>query len=134
MSDPDREAAICARIKQARVEAGLGHREFAERIGVSGRAIYNYESNRVPWKLIDRIAAVTPRTSEWLLHGDDGMNPDLARVERRLDRIEGLLADLVEALADGATDEVSRSVAPVPRARADSAPRTRRARAVRAAQ
>lgn len=134
MTDTDRDAAICARIKQARVEAGLGQREFAEKIGVSRRAIYNYESRRVPWKLIDRIAVVTPRTSEWLLHGDDGMNPDLARVERRLDRIEGLLAGLVEALADEATDEVSRSAAPSPHARADGAPRTRRVRAVRAPQ
>lgn len=70
---------IARRIKQAREEAGLSQPEMAEAVGTHERTYQNYESvskPRTPWGLMNDIAKVTGKTTEWLIHGDRP-TPDL---------------------------------------------------------
>lgn len=64
------ERQICARIKQARIEAGLTQEDMAGLLNVTGRAIQNYESRRVPFRRLEEIAKLTAVSQEWLLRGD----------------------------------------------------------------
>lgn len=64
------ERAVCARIKQARVEAGFTQEDFAGLLNVTVRAVGNYESRRVPWRRLEDIAKLTGVTQEWILRGD----------------------------------------------------------------
>lgn len=99
-------AAIAARIKQARKEAGLSQPEMAEAIGVIPRTYQNYESvkdPRTPWGLMNEIATVTGKTTEWLIHGDRKA-PDLLgvaaadQVDGGFEEFRGHVADLEERL------------------------------------
>lgn len=91
-------AAIAARIKQARQEVGLSQPEMADALGVISRTYQNYESQkepRTPWALMNQIAAVTGKTTEWLIHGnrttaENGAGPD------RLGAVEDRLVGLIE--------------------------------------
>lgn len=78
MSELER-LAICARIKQARQQAGLTQEELADLLHVRQRTIHNYETDRVPWRLVSQIAEATGVTSQWLLHGDEPTPADGAR-------------------------------------------------------
>jgi transcriptional regulator with XRE-family HTH domain len=72
-------AGIAERIRQARKEAGLSQPEMADALGVIARTYQNYESvkePRTPWALMNDIAKVTGKTTEWLIHGDRA-TPDL---------------------------------------------------------
>lgn len=86
-------AEITARIRQARMEAGLTQPEMAQLLDVGQRAYQNYESERVPWDLMGRIADVTGRSLRWLLHGEDEDEPSmevmqrLAAIQQRLDSL-----------------------------------------------
>lgn len=53
--DATLQAEICARIKQARVEAGFTQAEAADTLGVTMRAYQNYEATRVPFRSLTRI-------------------------------------------------------------------------------
>ena len=61
---------ICARIQQARKEAGYTQQEMADLLGMTMRGYQNYESNRVPFRWLDKIADLTGKSQEWLLRGD----------------------------------------------------------------
>lgn len=99
MGELDR-AAICARIAQAREEAGLTQVELGEALAppVHFRTIQTWESlrqPRVPWDRLDDIARVTGTTRDRILHGE-AEEPALAPdVEARLARIERLPETLV---------------------------------------
>lgn len=96
MSELER-AAIMARIKQARTQAGLTQDELADLLNVQQRTIANYESIRVPWRYLDKIAEVTGVSQEWLIHGErPAANGDLTE-ELRLFR--ETMSRMVEALA-----------------------------------
>jgi transcriptional regulator with XRE-family HTH domain len=108
MSELER-AAICARIKQARIEAGLTQEELADLLHVRQRTIHNYETDRVPWRMIGKIAEVTGRPTEWLLHGDAAMpsgdageiaelRQEVARLRRENSRQQKLVADQLDAI------------------------------------
>lgn len=95
MGELDR-AAICARIKQAREEAGLTQPELGEAMEppVHWRTVQTWESvktPRVPWDRLDEIATITARSKEWLLHGDQQRETDA--------EILSVLSDLSDALA-----------------------------------
>lgn len=64
------QAEICARIKQARIESGMTLEELADTLGVTPRAYWNYENNRVPFRRLKEIAEVTGARFDWLLRGD----------------------------------------------------------------
>jgi transcriptional regulator with XRE-family HTH domain len=102
MAELDRRL-ICARIKQARKEAGLTQEELADllRPAVRARTIANYESERVPWRYLGQIAEITGRSQEWLLHGEleAGDVPErLGRLEAVLQEIAGLQAAILAEL------------------------------------
>lgn len=86
-------AKISARIKQARHEAGLTQDELADLLNVQQRSVANYESVRVPWRLISQIAEITGKSSEWLLHGREESDQSL---EGRLEELALTLADVRE--------------------------------------
>lgn len=112
--DPE---GIRARIREARLAAGLTQQELADLLEVHKRTVENYERFRVPdYRALNRIARVTNRDIEWFLHGenhdalDDGLREELAEAVRQLalvaprlaavaDRLEGLLDDPQEAPA-----------------------------------
>lgn len=97
---------LCARVKQARIEAGLEQREIGEMLEppVEDRTIRNYESTRPPFRYLRQWAEITNVTYDWLLRGDEPETaPASAAVQatvlQRLDRIEAQLTRLL-ALSD----------------------------------
>lgn len=91
--DAQLQADICARIKQARVEAGFTQEEAADTLGITQRAYQNYEATRVPFRSMSRIAEVFGVPEAWLLRGDDALlratdEQTLADVLRRLEELE----------------------------------------------
>lgn len=94
MAPIDKEA-VCARIKEARIAAGLTQSEAAALLDVGPRTYQNYEADRVPWELLPQVAEITGRDLMWLLRGDD----DETIAEReRLMRVEAKLDDLLRRL------------------------------------
>jgi len=110
------QAEICARIKLGRKEAGMTLEDMADALGVTQRAYWNYEHNRVPFRLMTEIAKITGKTQDWLYRGAElpaapkdellqGVADGVAEIERasedvlqrldevvvRLGRIEGAL-------------------------------------------
>lgn len=93
---------ICARIKEARTEAGLTQEAMAEALHIRHRTYWNYEDSRppedggkgkVPYKLLGKIAKLTGKSTEWLLHGVDHPDEDqLAALDRKLDMVLELLS------------------------------------------
>lgn len=62
---------IFERIRLARKRAGLSQQEAADAIHVRVRTYQHYESDRVPWYGLGKIAEAFGTTKEWLLHGDE---------------------------------------------------------------
>jgi transcriptional regulator with XRE-family HTH domain len=85
-------AAICSRIAEARLEAGLTQPELGELLQppVHYRTVQTWESTkepRVPWDRLDEIARVTGKTKEWLLHGEEALEQagELSRLREALE-------------------------------------------------
>lgn len=104
LNDQDK-ADLCARVKQARIQAGLEQSEIGEMLDppVEDRTIRNYESFRPPFKYLRQWAEITGVSYEWLLRGDQGLQQLLPTEEaielgNRLDRIEQALEKLVARL------------------------------------
>lgn len=97
--DAHLQRQICARIKQSRVEAGFTQEEMADLLAMTSRGYQNYESDRVPWKHLEKIAELTNVSQMWLLRGDlpgeNGSSP--ATYEVVLERL-GALESSVESL------------------------------------
>lgn len=83
------EEQICQRIKQARKEAGFTQEEIAHLLDVGLRTYQNYEHDRVPFRLMTRIAELTQVREIWLLHGDPAGEVQ-AQAEQLLDVAEGV--------------------------------------------
>ena len=104
---------IGARLKHARLEAGLTQEELADLVGVSTRSWQGYEAGDVvPYRHMTRIAEVTRRPLAWLLHGDDDppVRPDW------LDPLRGELADGVARL-NAVVEKLEAQLEPAPPAR-----------------
>jgi transcriptional regulator with XRE-family HTH domain len=86
------QADICARIRQARIEAGFTQEEAADVLDVTQRAYFNYEHSRVPFRLLTRIADAFGVTEGWLIRGGEerraGDDDTLAEIVRRLVALE----------------------------------------------
>lgn len=97
--EPER---IGARIATARREAGLTQEELGDLVGLSTRSVQGYEAGDVtPYKHLDKISEVVGRPVSWLLRGDEEIDeeasgPRLARIEKQLAEIRGLLAGLAQ--------------------------------------
>lgn len=81
------EREICARIVRARELAGLTQPELANLIGVTERTVRNYESGRVPWGLLNKIADVTGTTRTWLVDGPSQLDRIEAKIDQLTDRL-----------------------------------------------
>lgn len=103
MSELER-AQISARIKEARLAAGLTQDELADLLGVQQRSVANYESVRVPWRLLGKIAEFTGRSTEWLLYGKE---PGEASPDDRLANLEEMVGKLVVMLEQVLESDVS---------------------------
>jgi transcriptional regulator with XRE-family HTH domain len=108
-------AGIARRIRQARNEAGLSQPEMAEAIGVIARTYQNYESvkdPRVPWGLMNQIAAVTGKTTEWLIHGDQAA-ARAVQVDDGFDEFRQYVTDIRQDIqnVNGRVDDLARTVA-----------------------
>ena len=93
------KAAICGRIKQARVEAGLEQQQLGDLLDppVHYRTVQTWESakqQRVPYDRLGEIAQVTGVTKEWLLHGDQVPTQVEVQADRLADAIEKLVVVL----------------------------------------
>jgi transcriptional regulator with XRE-family HTH domain len=92
--DKQLQADICARIKKARIEAGFTQQEAADTLGVTMRAYQNYESVRVPFRSLSRMAEVFAVPESWLLHGErEEAEGELESIALRLQSLEGLVAE-----------------------------------------
>jgi transcriptional regulator with XRE-family HTH domain len=116
MGELDR-AAICARIQQAREEAGLTQPELADLLHVHWRTVQTWESvkqPRVPWDRLDEIARATDKTKDWLLQGDERAPSDdrLARVEEQVGEVRQLVEDLLREFRDEREDPPAASSEP----------------------
>jgi transcriptional regulator with XRE-family HTH domain len=113
MAELQREE-ITARIKQARNEAGLTQAEMGELLEVIPRSVQNYEAGRVPWDKIAKIAEITGKTHQWLLHGTDEGTPvatPLDQLHRMETAIGGINSKLDELLGlFGATESAGAAV------------------------
>lgn len=105
--DQEQQAEICARIKLAREEAGMTLEEMADALDVTERAYWNYENNRVPFRRMAEIAAITGKSQDWLYRGEQSVEPsdpallqDVAKGIAELERSsEHVLRQLDDALA-----------------------------------
>jgi transcriptional regulator with XRE-family HTH domain len=93
--DEREEREICARIKQARVEAGLTQQQAADLLHIEKRTYQNYEDFRVPFRSLEEIGNVLGKPKEWLLYGDGPeftnriarMEEAMKEMDRKLDRV-----------------------------------------------
>lgn len=123
--DEREEKEICARIKEARKEAGFTQQQMADLLNVEKRTYQLYEATRVPFRRLEEIGKLTGRPREWLLYGD---GPDffnrLSRMEERIDAMSAQLDRFFEQMSatavieavERAGEESRRSAAQQPQA------------------
>jgi transcriptional regulator with XRE-family HTH domain len=94
------DADICARIKQAREEAGLTQEHFGDLLNVTKRTVGYYEKEIVPWERMTEISDITGKPLRWLLHGDDWLSEgELAQLSEIRQKLDALLAAIQPAAA-----------------------------------
>jgi transcriptional regulator with XRE-family HTH domain len=94
-------SGLGARIREARMEAGLTQDELSDLVGVGMRQIQYYESGESnPYRTLRRIAEATGRSVGWFLHGEastelaaDELAQRLEAVEAGQERVEAALAE-----------------------------------------
>lgn len=87
--------AVGGRVKIARQEAdGMTQRELADLVGVTERSIAAVERGEwIPYRHMSKLERIFERPAAWFLYGEDhlDMDPSLARLEAKLDKILELL-------------------------------------------
>src|SRR5271169_3474247 len=70
---PERERAICARLREARLETRLSQVAFCRDAGIDSSLLASYEHARVPlrYQLADRFCNLMNLSQRWLAHGID---------------------------------------------------------------
>lgn len=121
--DAKLQAEICARIKQARIEAGFTQPEAADVLHITLRAYQNYEKDRVPFRSLTEIAEAFGVTEPWLLRGDYEPRTaadaaTLAEVLRRLESLEGKVETAGKATTKS-LDSLARDVRRLARSQGD---------------
>jgi transcriptional regulator with XRE-family HTH domain len=109
--DAHLQAQICGRIKQARQEAGYTQEEMADLLAMTMRGYQNYESNRVPFRHLERIAELTHVTQTWLLRGDppeaEAPSEILLRIAHLEESVESLRQVVLAALKIDAEEQAA---------------------------
>lgn len=97
---------IGARIKQARLEAGLTQIDLAGMGMFSYRSVQGWEmGERIPFKHMAELAALLKKTSGWFLYGDESDNePEWAKrydeLLNRLGEVESRQQEILAALRE----------------------------------
>lgn len=90
---------IGARIQQARNERGLTQPELAEMASFSTRSLQDYETGvTIPYRHLREIGDLLQKSVDWFLYGDVKPGDDTDEVIRRLDLLEGQVAEQLEIL------------------------------------
>lgn len=93
-------AGVGARIRQARLEAGLTQDELSDLVGVGLRQVQYYESgDSNPYRTLRRIAEATDKSVGWLLHGDPATEQAAEEVAERLESLEASQERIEQGLA-----------------------------------
>lgn len=98
--DEQLQREICARIKQARIEAGFTQQEAADTLGITMRAYQNYEASRVPFRALSRVVEIFGVPEPWLLRGGDPAEAGstLGLLQELREAVDGSAASTTEAL------------------------------------
>lgn len=90
---------VGARIRQARLEAGLTQDEFAHLVGVTLRTVQHWEAgDSVPYRTMDQIAKALNREVTWFLHGEDDDDDDGVNISDELREMFSNLSDRLDAI------------------------------------
>jgi transcriptional regulator with XRE-family HTH domain len=93
---------IGARIKQARLEAGLTQNDLAGMGSFSYRSVQGWETGeRIPFKHFAELSQLLRKSSEWFLYGEEADSTAEDRYEmllERLGQVEAQQQELLEAL------------------------------------
>lgn len=92
------KAEISRRLGQSRKTAGLTQEEMAELVGMTVRAVQDWESPKkptVPYSRLEEWGRLTNVTTAWLLHGDKVVSS-----EDRLDQLEAQMGRAIELLEE----------------------------------
>src|SRR3990167_6793044 len=93
--------AIGARIRQARLEAGMTQEELAEGSSVSKRSLQDYEYGvTIPYRHLTELATILRRSVAWFLHGAEADRPpeEDAALADRMTALEAQMQELVRAV------------------------------------
>jgi transcriptional regulator with XRE-family HTH domain len=94
-------SGLGARIREARMEAGLTQDELSDLVGVGKRQIQYYESGESnPYRTLRRIAEATGRSVGWFLRGDAPTELAVEELAERLDAVEAGQERVEAALAE----------------------------------
>jgi len=94
---------IGARIKQARLERGLGQGELAAMASFSKRSLQDYEyGETIPYKHFQELSRLLAKPPEWFLYGDEAIAiPGEDRLREIVrEEIAAALAPIIERLDD----------------------------------
>lgn len=90
------DAAVRARIREARTAAGLTQKEVADALQVHHNTPGNWEREYTPTMgELARLAPIIKTTLNWLLYGEDAPVEGLSE---RLDRMEQMLEEVLRRL------------------------------------
>jgi transcriptional regulator with XRE-family HTH domain len=98
------------RIRELRDKAGLSQRDLAKRMGLTGPEVHKLENGdrRLTAEHLTKLSGIFGEPPEvimgWVPVGQGSERERLERIEQRLERIEGLLVELV---AQGRRDEAA---------------------------
>jgi transcriptional regulator with XRE-family HTH domain len=122
--------AIGARIKHARIEAGLTQEDLADLAeGFGKRSLQAYETGgSIPFKHLREIGTLLSRETAWFLYGDP--NPPKDANQPILDRLQELEGKASQAWADmaAALRQIDASLGRIEARLPGEVPRTHRAR------
>lgn len=97
------------KLKQARIQAGLTQTELAEKLGVTGRTLQNYESGNIyPKKreMYERLAILFQTDMDyWLAEGDSEVSANARELVMKASK---LFSDA--GLSDAEMDKVMKSI------------------------
>jgi len=111
MATPDPDDGLRLRLREARRGTGLLQREVADKLGVSRRAVHEWESGaRRPHSKLPEIAALYNASTSWLLTGAEEASVEVRELRqvvidelhtlgRRIDEVEEKLISLAELTA-----------------------------------
>jgi transcriptional regulator with XRE-family HTH domain len=103
---------ISARIREARLEAGLTQEQLADLLHVHKKTVENYEHGSINYRALNHLSAIVGKPVEWLLHGEDATRPipeDLQALRREVEHLQAAVDEILEILRPVAPEAGSTS-------------------------